>query len=558
MIRSVRVLCAAGLAAAVISCAPQAVGVSGPAAVSPGAAGNTGSPSLVTDAARGQVVFVDTNGTRVDIVSQEPDGSTVASTEAVGMAVMPGSEGAPASRGISQGGGGEQLRAIVVGGRPDGRGGIWAVLSNGLVLPAGESLGGGNGSGLPDCDDAGHNLRASMGWTYTVTGVSPDGRLVIGNAVNKNGFQRGGITIDPGTTVGVFWKVARISHRPYVSVDSARVIGTLDLSSLPAGHHGWKQRLTSLLVSILSHLKLFFLNYFSAYLTSADAVTFDSSTGLYSVTGTDQDGNDAVATIDSRNTITITPVATGPTQADVTAAIQAITGAFTQAEAQGPVGSAAAFAWAYTSPAGGSATLTLQGVLIAATGVGTWGTMTFSNYSDTASGNTINGTLQVQVYQPGVSPSNLTPVQWAGFRGLVDVTGTLAFSGTLPGNVGVDFLDTQSGTTMGLSGTVSLGGSYFDAASGAVVATPVASVSISPASSNEYTPSAISPLTMTSAGSTAIYYTLNGLTPSTGSTLYSGPITGGGVTDFVVEAIAVSGASTSRVSLKVYPGVGGS
>ena len=329
MNRSVRVLCAAGLAAAVISCAPQAVGVSGPAAVSPGAAGTTGSPSLVTDAARGQAVFVDANGTRVDIVGQEPDGTSVASTKAVGMALVPGAEAASSasgSRGIFAGGG-EQLRALVVGGRPDGRGGVWAVLTNGIVLPAGESSGWGNSSGLPDCDDVGHNLRASMGWTYTVTGISSDGRMVIGNAVNKNGVQRGGITIDPGTAVGVFWKVTRISHRPYVSVDSARVIGTLDLSGLPTGHHAWRHRITSLLVSILSHLKLFFLDYFSAYLTSADAVTFDASSGLYSVTGTDQDGNDAVATIDST--------------------------------------------WTYTS-GGGTATLALTGTEVAASGDGAW------------------------------------------------------------------------------------------------------------------------------------------------------------------------------------------
>ena len=239
---------------------------------------------------------------------------------------------------------------------------------------------------------------------------------------------------------------------------------------------------------------------------------------------------------------------------DMSPTIQAITGALTQAQAQSPVGPTT-FTW---STAGNTAVLTLQGVLIANSGVGTWGTLVFADYTDTASGNTINGTLQVQVFQPGVSPSGLSPVNWVGFNGLLDLTGTLTFSGAVSGDVGVDVLDSQSGTTASLTGTVSLDGSYFSAANGAATTTPVSTVTFTPASSNEYTPTPTSPLTMTSAGSTAIYYTLTGLMPTTGSTVYSAPITAGGTTDFVVLAFAVNGSSQSRVSLRVYPGVGGS
>jgi len=173
-----------------------------------------------------------------------------------------------------------------------------------------------------------------------------------------------------------------------------------------------------------------------------------------------------------------------------------------------PGGGAAAYTWTYTSPAGGTAVLTLQGVLTAATGVGTWG--------------------------------------------------TLSCSGALSGSVVVDFLDSQNGTAMGLSGTVAVVGSFFDAASGAAAAAPVPTVSFSPASRNEYTPGASSPLTMASARSTAIHYTLDGSTPTAASSAYSGPIIGRGFSDFVVEAYAVNGSASSRVSLRVYPGAGGS
>jgi len=277
----------------------------------------------MTDLARNQAVYVDENGNRIDIVSQEPDGSTVSGTQALGLAVIPdpgSSQGGPARS--MAGSNGEQLRAIVIGTRSDGRGGVWTVLGNGTVLPAGQESGSGNSSSLPECDDRDHGLHGWMGWTYVVTDISDDGLMIVGNAINKKGFHHGGVDIDPNTTVGVYWRVKKISHRPHIQLTAARVIGTLDTSKLPGRGH-WKKRLESLLLKRLAHLQLFFLDYFSAYLSAADNVSYDLRRDLYVVTGQDQDGDDATATIDRTNTIVITATTPPTGQADlVVSAIQ--------------------------------------------------------------------------------------------------------------------------------------------------------------------------------------------------------------------------------------------
>src|SRR5208337_1485805 len=57
-------------------------------------------------------------------------------------------------------------------------------------------------------------------------------------------------------------------------------------------------------------LKLFLLGYLNSYLIMVDknGVNFDSTKNLYLVTGTDQDDEPAVATIDQMGNITIAPV----------------------------------------------------------------------------------------------------------------------------------------------------------------------------------------------------------------------------------------------------------
>jgi hypothetical protein len=319
MKKLLRFLALIGLSILLYSCpmAPVAGVSSGGGASSDGAPSGGSqpaslTPSIKTDAARNQAVYVDEKGTSIDITAQEPDGTVVPATQGVGLALL-SDAGAGARTAGSQDG--DQPRALVIGMRADGRAGAWVVLKNGTVLPAADDSSGHGTSLLPDCDDRDHGLRGWFGWKYLVTGISSDGLMIVGNATNEKGFRFGMVKIDPGTTVGVYWRVRKISHRPHVIIEGARVIGTLDTKPPKKGHRSrW---LDALRLSRLPGLQLFFLNYFSAYLVSADAVSKDSTGTLYIVTGTDQDGNDATAAIDAFNRIVITPTTPPVGQADL-------------------------------------------------------------------------------------------------------------------------------------------------------------------------------------------------------------------------------------------------
>jgi hypothetical protein len=243
-------------------------------------------------------------------------------------------------------------------------------------------------------------------------------------------------------------------------------------------------------------------------------------------------------------------------------AITAVTTALNQAQAQGPAGTGP-YTQTYTSPSGGTAVLSLQSctsINTVSTGVtpgyGTWGTIAFSNYLDAASGDTINGTLQVVVYQiSGTTPTGT--ITWTGFVGLVDVTGTLLFSGSTTGSVMCDFLASVNGSAFTLSGTVATGGTYFNASTGAVTTTPLPTVAFSQTSATGYAPSLGTPLSLTSVGTT-IYYTTDGSIPNVGqgtTAVYTVPLTSGTVGSVVI-AFGVYGSSSSRLSLVVYPGAG--
>ena len=73
-------------------------------------------------------------------------------------------------------------------------------------------------------------------------------------------------------------------------------------------------------------------------------------------------------------------------------------------------------------PGGGSATLTLNAQEYVdwddgAETFATWGTLVFSSYKDSASGETLNGTLQLEVFQTSGPGSYNAAVTWSGFEG---------------------------------------------------------------------------------------------------------------------------------------------
>jgi hypothetical protein len=238
------------------------------------------------------------NGTRLDISAVEDDGTTAKCTQAAALASFQGS-------GTGSG------DVLIIGTRGDGQPGAWTY-SAGKVQSVIDEDSGKLTSMLPPSNERDGTFKGRFGWTYQVMGISEDGKIIIGYALNKNGFSWGKFTIDPGTTIGVYWRVSRHPFRPFFLASRAQIIGTLDLSKLPGagkGRHHWTNMI---LRRLLGDFKWFLLDYLSSYLIMVDknGVHFDSTNNDYLVSGTDQDDDPAIATIDLKGNITITPQTT--------------------------------------------------------------------------------------------------------------------------------------------------------------------------------------------------------------------------------------------------------
>jgi hypothetical protein len=289
------------LALVLVSCpmpgSLQSIGV--PTAAAPTA--ETASFSLEQDSARGVAVFADGTGSRVDVEATEEDGSTVACVDGFGAVALTDDTSA---KGLWR------HTVLVAGTRDDGRPGLWVITSDNQVQPVIDEETGRLGTCLPESDEKDGTFRGRFGWVYHIMGVSGDGRLVAGYAENPRGFSRGRWKIEAGTTVGVYWRVFKHPARPYFVVSHARIIGTFELPKPIArgagGHGGWRHGRFSHWFELLHQ---FLLDYLSSYLVMVDrdGVTADAATGAYLVSGTDQDGEAAVATIESTGKITIEP-----------------------------------------------------------------------------------------------------------------------------------------------------------------------------------------------------------------------------------------------------------
>ena len=288
--------------AVLVSCSLGGVLGSPPSASSQPASGSAGTPSLTvtTDSSRNQGVLVTSSGSKIDVSGVADDGTTVNCVDA--LAVASTSIDPATQKGL---GGAQQ--AIIVGTRNDGKPGVWSYSSNKIQTVIDEDSGKAT-SALPELADVNGEFRGSFGWTYHVVAISPDGKLIAGYAENKRGFTIGKSTIDPGTTIGVYWRVSRHPFRPAFLVSRAHIIGTFDFSSISNKR---THRLASFFVNhALAQLQLFLLNYLSSYLVMVDknGVSYDSKTNDYLVSGTDQNGQPAVAAIDAKGDITISPI----------------------------------------------------------------------------------------------------------------------------------------------------------------------------------------------------------------------------------------------------------
>lgn len=270
-----------------------------------GQSAGTSSPDAITvinDTARNVAVFAASDGTRLDVTAIDPaSGLPVTCVKSVGFSVWSPPDGQESS----------PETVLVVGERNDGSPGAWQVEGNRHITLVEKDGAGKSGDLSPEDFETPHGLYRHFGWIYHVTAVSSDGRMVVGYAENPKGYDRGHLSIPAGTTVGIYWRIHHLGKAKHYHhlLSAPRVIGTWEL---PKRHGRFHFRLHHPFPSFVAQLKLFFLGSLNSYLVMTTAVDYDASQDAYVVTGVDQDGNDATATISADGKISIEAIVAPP------------------------------------------------------------------------------------------------------------------------------------------------------------------------------------------------------------------------------------------------------
>jgi hypothetical protein len=278
--------------------------------------------SIDTDLSRGQGVYVNEKGARIDIVSQEgEEGASVSCVEALKIVeVDPGSASATASHLSARPK--QLLKALVLGRRHDGFPGIWLIFNDDSIHVVEDNEEGGKCSKLAETKELNWLLHGIFGWVYHAqTLLGPDsqgGFIIVGYAENPKGFDIGRWEIEPGTTVAVYWRLLPNPHG-FFRLSRARIIG--QPSAAYAKHwkeidqefHGksYRHHLNRFLHSVFSSFRLFFLDWFDLYLTNFTSASYDKQKDVYLVTGPAEgpavkmEGQTGTATIELDGIITI-------------------------------------------------------------------------------------------------------------------------------------------------------------------------------------------------------------------------------------------------------------
>jgi hypothetical protein len=175
-------------------------------------------------------------------------------------------------------------------------------------------------------------------------------------------------------------------------------------------------------------------------------------------------------------------------------------------------------------------------------GYANWGTVTLSNYVDSTTGYTRNGTLSLVYFA-----SNLTTT----YTEYDDFTGTASYRGRgLNGTVVFDFpaatnVASSARSAPVLSGTLSTSGLYYDGSTGNPVSVPTPTVSFSPAS----VAGSGTTLALSAPGADTTYYTTDGSMPTAASPVHTTNLAAGSL----ITAYAVKSGIPGRVSIAAYP-----
>ncbi len=257
-----------------------------------------------TDSDRNQGVYINEKGIKIDISSfEDAEGRVVNCIAATDIVIVKESN---STTGYGKAWG-TTVKALVIGKRDDGKPGVWEIHSDDSIHPILMNLGGRSSSLLFESEEHMGRVRGLFGWVYHVVDISDDGRMVVGYAENKDGFVRRDWEIEPGTTIGVYWRLGSIYNGRIKGISRARVIGEpIDPGNLPDSRH---PRFKRFIYRFINHFKLFFLDWLEAYLIMPTKVSYIEAEDVHEVEGLDQDKDEAVAKINRSNRITIEKVA---------------------------------------------------------------------------------------------------------------------------------------------------------------------------------------------------------------------------------------------------------
>jgi CARDB len=267
--------------------------------------------SVETDASRNIGIYITEKGTRIDITSYEDSEERIVNcVDVIDIKSIKYSSLNSYDRTSLE----FNVKALILGKRDDGNPGIWEVHTDDTIHPIMISADGKSSSLLMETDENEGRIGKFFGWNYNVTAISDDLKMIVGYTENLDGINRGRWRIEPGTRIGVYWRLGSVRYGRFNGVSRARVIGEpIKPNNLPSFSN---KRIERFFHYFINRFRLFFIKWLDAYLVTPEKVIYNETGDLYEVTGIDQDNEKAIARIDNNNNIIITKT-DPPTNKDI-------------------------------------------------------------------------------------------------------------------------------------------------------------------------------------------------------------------------------------------------
>jgi hypothetical protein len=212
---------------------------------------------------------------------------------------------------------------------------------------------------FPSSSYAYRAIRPFLGWEFFPVERSEDGKIVIGYAINEDGFDSGNYQVDPGTKVGVFWRIGKIRwrSRKITWISSPKILGVIPDKTIDDSYEQYRRFYWSL----RGWRGFFNLDKFDGYMTDASSVEV-AGKRTYEISGLDQDEIPAIATLEKwLVTSIVSSVVNEPPVADAGLPQSVFTGSLVTLDGTGsydPEGVPLDFDWVITqAPVGSTAVL---------------------------------------------------------------------------------------------------------------------------------------------------------------------------------------------------------